>query len=128
MDISIIVPIYKGNKYISPIMEMTKKNINYLNAQGKTLDIELILVNDYPETPIFLERIDAGFNVIVIENETNVGIHQSRVNGLKMANGQYVLFLDQDDEIFDNCLYSQYMKIFDYDMVIGNGYNYRDIH
>lgn len=136
MDITVIVPVFKGQRFIAPIQRMILENVEYLKAQGHPLRIELLFVNDYPKEDIIIEPMTESFDVILITNEANSGIHQTRVNGLKNAKGEFVLFLDQDDEIAQNCLYSQYLAVGNNDIVVGNGYRgingkyrkiYRDI-
>ena len=43
MDVSIIIPIYKGNGYIESLLNKIEKN--YQESQK---EIEVIFVNDYP--------------------------------------------------------------------------------
>ena len=121
MDISVIVPIYKGQKYISIIQRMITQNLDYAENQGHSMAVELIFVNDYPDDAIHVKKTDNRYDVIVVENDKNSGIHQTRVNGLARANGDYILFLDQDDKISSNCLYSQFISIGEADVVVGNG-------
>ena len=121
MDVSVIVPVYKGRKYIPVIQDSILANVDFSNAQGCCLDVELLFVNDYPEERIEVRK-DESYQVEVLVNRENCGIHQSRVNGLDKAKGKYILFLDQDDEITSNHLYSQLMVIGDNDIVVGNGY------
>lgn len=123
MDISVIVPIYKGNKYISFIQQMVNDNVVDAKKNGLDLQVELIFVNDYPDEPLVCDKsLSSGYKVKIIENDRNSGIHKTRVNGLLQASGSYILFLDQDDEISKNCLYSQYDAIGNNDIVVGNGY------
>ena len=127
MRISVIVPIYKGNKHI-------KNLLNIMNANAKTLkqkldgfaedDVELILVNDSPDIPIEIPDTEIeGFVLKVLENPTNLGIQGARINGINNAGGEFIQMLDQDDKLADNALYSQLMAIGDCDMVIANGYS-----
>ena len=44
MDVSVIIPIYKGNGYIESLLSKIDKN--YQLCQKK---IEVIFVNDYPD-------------------------------------------------------------------------------
>ena len=119
MLVSIIVPIYKGKKYIPRlirIIENNKRNLTGIN------DIELIFVNDYPEEAI-LER-DIRSNIIetkLVNNAHNSGIHRSRLIGLENASGEYVVFLDQDDVIKGDYVKRQLEKIKDKDIVVCNG-------
>lgn len=114
-DVSVIIPFYKGNKYIDNISEMIEKN-----AINSKLKIELVLVNDSPQ--IKIKKIDnKSYDVHIVCNKENRGIHYSRVQGIKNAAGKYILMLDQDDILFDNAIKSQHDKIKDYDMIVSNG-------
>lgn len=117
MKISIITPIYNGNKYLNNYLKMIE------DATSIISDVEVIWVNDSPNIPLEYDKeLTKNIDLQIIENEKNLGIHKSRVNGLKKAKGEYILFLDQDDEITKDALLSQYNKIQGYDLVIGNGY------
>lgn len=126
MDISVIVPLYKGSQYVVPIQKMVLLNEEFARKKGIILSVELIFVNDYPEDCISVNDSNKSFESILITNSVNSGIHQSRVNGLKIASGKYIIFLDQDDEIPENCFWSQYTAIKDRDIVVGNGYRGRN--
>lgn len=117
MDISVIVPIYHGNCYIEGIQAMIAANAAACRA---SYTVELVLVNDSPEVALtYAESMD--YQIKIVNNEANLGIHQSRLNGLMASSGQYIVFLDQDDEILPCCLESQLCCIADTDMVVGNG-------
>ena len=40
----------------------------------------------------------------IIKNKTNLGVGISRNKALKRASGEFLIFLDSDDELFDNSL------------------------
>lgn len=124
MIVSIIVPIYKGNQYIDRIIVMAEKNQKKLNTLGMKARIELIFINDFPEIRIKSDRLSKKntVDVYVYNNAQNEGIHKTRINGMQHSKGKYVLFLDQDDLISDNCIASQLQSIKEADIVIGNGY------
>ena len=107
MDVSVIIPIYKGNGYIESLLNKIEKN--YQESQK---EIEVIFVNDYPDEEIIVGS-QHDFPIRIINNEMNQGIHQTRINGLKKAIGKYILFLDQDDEISDFFIKSQLEHIGD---------------
>ena len=48
MDISVIVPFYKGNQYMEQLFGVIRRNAQSAPA----LQIELVLVNDSPQCPI----------------------------------------------------------------------------
>jgi glycosyltransferase involved in cell wall biosynthesis len=118
--ISIIVPLYKGKKYINRIIEMLV--INYKNFCSDQICFELVFINDYPQEIIEVPaEIHAGISIKVLTNEKNEGIHKSKIKGLLETNGEYVLFLDQDDTIMDHYFIRQVEAIKEYDLVISNG-------
>ena len=119
MTISVIIPIYNGKQYISKLLEMLGEN---LRISGINYNLEVIFVNDSPENPI--DKIMSKSNqmeIKIIANDCNRGIHYSRVAGLRYSSGEYVLFLDQDDEIANNYFESQLLRIGNKDYCISNG-------
>lgn len=116
MYISVIVPLYKGKKYIPSILEQIKK----CRENNKDIDIEVILVNDYPEENIEVDCSLIQFNVKIINSEINRGIHGARVLGLDHARGEFVLFLDQDDLIASDYFNSQLKVMKDADATVCN--------
>lgn len=124
VEISVITPIYKGKQYINGLFSMIQKN-SELFEKNK---VELVLVNDYPIEPLIVdEDVDFNFKLKIIENRSNLGIQASRINGLNVASGKYIVFLDQDDKISDTALFSQYSKIGDNSAIISNGFYEDDL-
>ena len=127
MRISVIVPIYKGNKHIKNLLNIMNVNVKTLKeklSDFSSEDFELILVNDSPDIPIEIPDIKGDdYALRVLENPTNLGIQGARINGINNAKGEFIQMLDQDDKLADNALYSQLMAIGDCDMVIANGYS-----
>lgn len=122
MDVSIIIPLYKGQKHIEHLLQMINENYLYVDM-GRKYSLEVIFVNDFPKEDINLEVQEKNFSVKVYTNTTNQGIHQSRVNGIEQATGNYIIMLDQDDEIDSTYLASQLQKIGEADAVVCNGKN-----
>lgn len=120
MEISIITPVYYGNKYLNKYMKMIGRAVG--GFAGRNNSVEVILVNDSPQVKIEYDTsLVRGFEVRIIENEINIGIHGSRVTGLKNCSGEYVIFLDQDDFISENSLITHSDTIKDADVSLGNG-------
>ena len=126
-DISVIIPYYQGKRYLPELLSMMERNARILRDEADK-ETEVLLVNDSPweslETALEpLKNTVVSFRLRRLTNSENSGIHSTRVNGLKAAEGAFVQFLDQDDRITDRCLLSQYGTIGDADFVIGNGYD-----
>lgn len=109
-NISIIIPLYKGNKYCKRLIDMMNQNMQY-RAFYQDCEVEVIFVNDYPKEKIVLDNCDLKYSIKLINQSENKGIHASRVAGLKEAHGQYIIMLDQDDLVKENWLFSQWKKI-----------------
>lgn len=119
IDVSIIIPVYKGNKYINNLLKIITRNVKIV----ENIKVEVLLINDCPDCALqFQESYVEGYNLHLITNKVNLGIQGSRVEGLRHSSGQYVLFLDQDDIITDNAILTQYKAVQGYDVVIANGY------
>ena len=124
--VSIIVPLYKGKKYIGGILKMIENNTKVLEQYRFSYKVELLFINDYPEEKIEESMFDNTiFECQLITNQQNLGIHDSRVVGIEKAKGEFIFLLDQDDLIESNYLYSQ-IKILEGNprvpYVICNGY------
>lgn len=121
MKISVIIPLYRGKKYLPDIMKMLLQNLQ----EGKgSFEMELILVNDLPNEKIGYDDIglQKRFPVILLTNQENRGIHYARVRGLSHASGEYVHFLDQDDRIENNFYISQLKRMQkENDVIVANG-------
>lgn len=112
--LSVIIPIYKAEKYIKQCVE------SILNQTFT--DFELILVDDgSPDAcaeicDVFAEK-DSRVRVI---HKENGGAQSARKNGLERAKGRYISFIDADDWI-DTDMYSylfdEYLK-YDPDIMI----------
>ncbi|TCL58118.1 glycosyl transferase family 2 [Kineothrix alysoides] len=113
--ISVIVPLYHGEKYISkivPQIETAKK------VAGNLTDIELIFINDYPDGKIAEDFAGHEVEIKLFNLKENRGIHGARVEGLGRSRGEYVLFLDQDDKILPEYFSCQLYKIGKCDAVV----------
>ena len=116
--ISVIIPVYNEEKYIDKCL------LSVINQTYK--NIEIIIVND--------GSTDRSLNIcrkykdkrIKIYNKENGGLSSARNYGLDKANGNYIYFIDSNDFIELNALESLYNAIKDYDIVIGNYYQYKD--
>jgi len=70
---------------------------------GQTYDsVELVVVDDHSETPAeaALSDVDLGSlsGATVVRHETNRGANAARNTGIHAASGEYVAFLDDDDQ------------------------------
>lgn len=119
--VSMIVLLYRGGRYLKRIVEMYSENCRHFREKYPHSVLELILVNDYPDEEITLPQTGPGScNIRVIQNKENMGIHCSKIEGLKTAQGEFIFFLDQDDLISPYYVAEQYGMIGNCDAVICN--------
>lgn len=96
--ISVILPIYNVEKYLRRCLD------SVLNQTFT--DFEAICVNDgSPDKSLhILEEYAAKDSRIKIVTQENQGLSMARNNGLKVAKGDYIYFLDSDDAIHPKLL------------------------
>lgn len=104
MLFSIIIPVYKVQQYV-------KRCVDSVLSQTFT-DFECIFINDC--TPddsmrILRQTISNYIGPIqfkFIDHQENLGLSEARNTGMRNAEGDFIFFLDSDDEITSNCLES----------------------
>lgn len=115
---SIIVPFYKGNRFLKTLFHIAIENAKSVRKVISDGEVELIIVNDSPSEQIVIPAEAEMIPFKILTHSVNQGIHQARVTGLQESDGDYVVFLDQDDEITEDFLADQYRKIGDADVII----------
>lgn len=96
--ISIIVPCYNGKEYIEGCIR-TLKNQTFV-------DFEVLIVNDGSNdgSDVILERMTKDDERFRILHKKNGGVSSARNLGLDKAKGQYITFVDIDDELYSDGL------------------------
>lgn len=118
MRLSIIVPVYKAEKYL-------RKCIDSILSQSFR-DWELILVDDGSpdqsgEICDDYARIDERIKVIHKQNE---GVSMARNQGLEVATGDYVTFIDSDDSLEGDCF--SLLKSSESDLIVFESISYQE--
>lgn len=95
--ISVVVPAYNVEKYLTACL-------NSILSQTFT-DFEIIVINDgsTDRTPQVLEQYSSN-SQIRIHHQENSGPSVARNQGLILSKGQYICFIDGDDDIAPNFL------------------------
>ncbi|MBQ8750501.1 MAG: glycosyltransferase [Alphaproteobacteria bacterium] len=125
--VSVLMPVYNVEKYLNRCLD------SLYNQTFK--DFEIIAINDgsTDNSPKILEEYTKKDNRIKIITQENQGLSMARNNGLKLAKGEYIYFLDSDDAIHPQCLEIAYtyakennadLVCFDYEHSDGINYNY----
>ena len=119
---SVITTTYNGNEYLEKLFSMVEANTLTLQKVYPDLQVEYLLVNDSPWEPLAIPKTEGlHFQCRVLTNPENYGIHKSRALAIGEAKGELITILDQDDQIADEFLLSQYEALGDGDAVICNG-------
>ena len=91
--ISIIIPIYNAEKYISTclgsILSQTLYNIEIICVNDGSTDNSLEILEEY-------QKKDSR---IVILNQENQGVSVARNYGISKTTTEYIMFMDADDTI-----------------------------
>lgn len=120
--ISIIIPVYNVEKYIKRALE------SCINQSFN--DIEIIIINDCGSDNsinIAEQYASKDSRIKIFYNQQNLGAFNARLEGIKKANGEYLLFLDSDDYLDINVCKKVYKKILDLKKRITNEENLPDI-
>ncbi|MBU6339210.1 MAG: glycosyltransferase [Rickettsiales bacterium] len=103
--ISVIIPVYNAREYLGRCLD---------SVCNQTLeDVEIICVDDCStdNSLEILEKYGAKYkNLKVVHLEKNQGESIARNTGLKLAKGEYIAFVDNDDEIDLNFYEKLYEK------------------
>lgn len=117
--ISIIVPLYNSEKYLSKcidsIISQTYKNLEIILINDGSTDNSLNILNKYIKK-------DKRINLI---NKENGGASTARNIGLKESKGKYISFIDADDYVEKDYIEKLYESLIknNADMAICDFYN-----
>lgn len=109
MKVSVIVPIYKAEKYIErcarSLFEQTLDDIEYIFVNDCTPDRSMwVLQQVAKEYPHRLA------NIRILNHEKNTGQSGARRDGMAVASGEYVIHCDADDWVELDMYESMYSK------------------
>lgn len=103
--LSIIVPIYNVESYlekcICSVIAQSYENLEIILVDDGATDSSGVICDKYAE-------IDSRIRVL---HTCNGGVSEARNNGLKIAKGEYIAFVDSDDYLLDNNIYSECIEI-----------------
>ena len=91
--ISVVIPTYKNK---GMFLHNLKHNYTLIKEH------EVIVVNDYPRERISLDVNKISKDIIVIENDKNLGFSGAVNKGVQNASSQYVMLLNSDVILLDN--------------------------
>ena len=124
IKISVIVPAYNAAKYIEAALDS-------LDRQGiDTNELEAIVVNDGSTdgTDLIVCDYIKSHPFVKLLNQKNSGVSVARNRALQYASGEYIGFLDADDQYYPNALLEMYRiaEEKNADLIIGESYSVFD--
>ena len=90
--VSVIIPVYNAEKTLRRCVESL--------VLGQEREIEVILIEDYSKDASWglCQALAEEFSsVVCVRNPKNSGVSYTRNQGLAVAKGEYILFVDSDD-------------------------------
>lgn len=109
--LSIIIPVYNGEKFISKMLNSLLPQINK--------EIEIIVINDgsTDNTGNIMKKYSTNENIIYV-SQRNKGVSEARNKGIEISTGKYITFADCDDiyskrfvKTISQCLKKDYQLI-----------------
>jgi glycosyltransferase involved in cell wall biosynthesis len=87
--VSVIIPVFNAEKYVAEairsVLSQTYKNVELICINDKSTDNSLSILESF------------GNKIILINNEDNRGTAESRNKGIRLARGEFLAFIDNDD-------------------------------
>lgn len=100
MFLSIIIPVYNCEKYLEDCL------LSCLEQDIPKSNYEIICINDgsSDNSEDILSDYSFKYPNIKYFSQMNKGVSSARNYGIEMAQGDFIMFLDADDFLADNCL------------------------
>lgn len=112
IKISVIIPVYNCGEYIGATLK------SVINQDFK--DYEIIVIDDGStddSLEIIHETLRNGSVRYRVVHQENAGVSVARNNGIKIAQGNYLVFIDGDDIVMENHLSILYDPNYDFNMI-----------
>jgi len=121
MKVSIIIPVYNVEQYV----ERCLKSVMAQTYHGA---MECLIVDDcgLDKSMEIVERLIVDYHGLIqfkiLHHDHNRGLSGARNTGMEAATGDYIYFLDSDDEISLDCIEKlvEPLSIEQYDIIVGN--------
>ena len=118
--VTLSMPIYNVAPYVErallSALNQTFESIEFLLVDDRgtdnSMDIVRRIIKDHPR----------GKDVRIIEHPHNIGLGATRNTAIDNAQGEYLFFMDSDDEITPDCIQVLYDKMMEekVDFVVGS--------
>lgn len=100
--VSVIIPVYQVSDYVErcllSVMNQTYKCIECIIVDDCSMD------DSISKCERLIDAYDGPIMFHILHHEHNRGLSAARNTGTRAANGEYIYYLDSDDEISPNCI------------------------
>lgn len=117
--VSIVVPVYNAEKYLirclESIIKQTYRNFEMILINDCSTDQSLDLAKKFQKDNHTLE-------IILIDHKKNRGASTTRNSGIDASKGDYLFFVDADDELYSGTVLQDFLTIAEkeqFDFIIG---------
>lgn len=97
-ELSIIIPVYNVEDYLHRCVD------SILSQDYNSYEIILIDDGSTDSSGLLCDELAETQECIKVIHKSNGGLSSARNTGLRMAEGQYIWFIDSDDYIAEKCL------------------------
>lgn len=123
IKVSVVVPVFNADKYLrqclDSLVNQTYSNYEIICVDDCSADSSKAILDDYVKR--YSDRLTVLFN------DENVGQGKSRMRGVDIATGEYIMFVDSDDYVAGDYVsrFVSEVACQDFDLIVG-GYT-RDV-
>ncbi len=114
--LSIVIPVYNLENYIEDCLNSLVEQI--------TENVEIIIINDgsIDKSEIICQKYCSKYPYIKYIYQQNAGVSNARNNGLNLAKGKYIQFVDGDDCLLPNSIPNilNKIKLNNPDIIVGD--------
>jgi len=110
IKVSVVIPAYNAEKYIGETIESV-----YRQTLKDNVEILVIIDGGTDNTEQVVSKLKetapANRSLVLIKNDRNLGVAETRNVGIENARGEYIAFLDSDDYWTEDKLEKQFALI-----------------
>lgn len=103
--ITVIVPVYNVEKYLTQCVN------SILNQTYRKIEIILVDDGSKDKSGQLCDEFSTKYSQIRTIHKKNAGLGMARNSGLKVANGEYIAFVDSDDWLAPQALNNLYINM-----------------
>lgn len=96
--VSIIIPVYNVEQYIGKCLD------SVINQTYKNIEIIIIDDGSPDESPKICDEYEQNDSRVKVYHNKNVGISGARNFGVEHSKGEFIIFLDSDDYVSEDCI------------------------